>query len=376
MTRYYQINWDLLNELPAAERMAALADINTGIRTVTGAERRRMVDRAVAEHGSQAAAARHLGISPARINQIIKENLMSVEITPCTRPAELYRRYDGQTGPQPCFIELDTRDGAMRADYDAEIGNAVPASVWHGLVRRYPIPALSAEAANRVMEEIRPLAERIVTDTEEHWDGNNHVARMGADALAAEEEIQRLLGCDDDAEPVLFDATDEVTVWYLDGATNGQEAEEFEIGPETTDERLDEIAEEIRSNLEGSSEGGVVILDDEVVQYLYQLRDDAIEADHEDVFWSVVEGTGPASRAVDPEPAGITIPTEVLSWAEGHGFSTDNPDVYLLVATEDDAEDIDGEIDWMKTRVRTAEANKIRAALAARDAERGETADA
>lgn len=77
MTRYYSIDWDALDALPPAERMAALADINTEIRTVTGRERARMAAAAVEEHGTQAAAAKALGMKPARFSQIYREHAMN-----------------------------------------------------------------------------------------------------------------------------------------------------------------------------------------------------------------------------------------------------------------------------------------------------------
>ncbi|TMZ67395.1 hypothetical protein EMG21_28710 [Klebsiella pneumoniae] len=276
MTRYYRIDWDALNTLEPADRMAELARINTDIRRVTGAERARIVHRTVTQLGTQTAAATHLGMKLARLNQLANEEPTMVRIIACTEPAELYHHYQGQTEPQPCYIELDLSERTLLADYNAEIGNGIPMRVYHGLVRRYPIPALTAEAANRVMEQIRPLAERICSDSEEIWDGSNHVARIGDDAAAAEAEIRRLLGLDGH-EPHLIDYdSDQVSVWDIDGATNGNEADEYNITATTTDDRLDEIEEEIRKDLAEVSGSGVAVLEG-VGEYLRQLRDDAAE---------------------------------------------------------------------------------------------------
>ena len=68
---------------------------------------------------------------------------IKVHITPHTAEDDilhpLYHHYDGQFEAQTAYVELDLRDGELRADWDAEVGNGVPADVWHGLRRRYGI---------------------------------------------------------------------------------------------------------------------------------------------------------------------------------------------------------------------------------------------
>lgn len=205
---------------------------------------------------------------------------MSIRIIDCTTPDELYRHYDGQSDAQDAYIELDLREGGtLLADYNSEIGNAVPGAVYHGFEIRYSIPALTGDAANRVMREILPLAERMVADWEEKWDGNNHVAVLGEDAQAASEEIAEHLGCNeygDDSQG--FPGSDLVTVWDIGAATNGLEAEEYGITADTTDARLEEIERQILDDLAGVSESTVVVchgLDD----YLRGVRDDLADED-------------------------------------------------------------------------------------------------
>ena len=208
---------------------------------------------------------------------------MSVRIIPCTSPTKLFRHYDGQSEPQPAYIELDLRHGTLLADYNSEVGNGVPGAVYHGFERRYRIPALTAEAANQVMEELVPLAERILADWKEEWDGNNMVARLGEDAQEAEEEIQEKLGLnlgygDYGADTQGFDSSDVVVAWDIDVATNGNEVDDYDITADTTDERLDEIEKEILADLAECGEGGVVVchgLDD----YLRGLRDELADED-------------------------------------------------------------------------------------------------
>ena len=103
---------------------------------------------------------------------------------------DLFCQYSGQFQQQDCFVELDCGSGILRAAYNCEIGNAVPFSVWHGHDRRYCIPCLTADAANSLLEELAPLAQRVVDGYTSEWDGSNHVARFTEDARLAEEEIE------------------------------------------------------------------------------------------------------------------------------------------------------------------------------------------
>jgi hypothetical protein len=202
----------------------------------------------------------------------------SIRIIECTEPTELYRHYDGQSEPQPAYIELDTQAGTLRATYNGEIGNAVPFTVYHGLDRRYSIPILTAEAANRVMREIVPFAERIVAGTSTEWDGSNTIAVLDEDARAAEEELEAHLGLPSESdyrtEPNQgFAESDLVAVWSIDGATNGDEVADYGITADTTDERLDEIEEEILADLASINDSPVAVCPG-LDAYLRGLRDE------------------------------------------------------------------------------------------------------
>lgn len=87
------------------------------------------------------------------------------------------------------------------------------------------------------------------------------------------------------------------------------------------------------------------------------------------VYWSVCSGSGPGGvAAAEPAAAGVAIPQEIQLWAARYGLSADNPDVYLLVATEDEAQsDVPGEIAFCKGTVTYAEDAAIRAHLAEAD---------
>jgi transcriptional regulator with XRE-family HTH domain len=209
---------------------------------------------------------------------------MSVRIIECTDPTELYRHYDGQHEPQDAYIELDTQNETLSATYNGEIGNAIPFTVYHGLDRRYGIPILTADAANRAMHEIAPLADRVIAGTTVEWDGNNNVAVLDEDAQAAEAEIEKLLGLPSQDHGYGhelnqgFADSDLVGVWDLDGATNGSEVDDYGITADTTDARLEEIEAEILSDL-AVCNGSTVAVCHGLADYLKQLRDDLAEED-------------------------------------------------------------------------------------------------
>lgn len=210
------------------------------------------------------------------------DTAIALDIRDVTEPAGLFRHYSQQSEPQGAYIELGLADGILLADWDSEIGNAVPFSVYHGIDRRYRIPILTAEAANRTLREIAPLCKRILADSSIEWDGNNNVAVLGDDARAAEDEIEALLGCNSDPSNARqWDDADLVAIWDIDGATNGYEADEYDITADTTDERLDEIEQEILADL-AACNGSTVAVCHGLDDYLRGLRDELRQAANED----------------------------------------------------------------------------------------------
>ncbi|CAI4198577.1 hypothetical protein OG330_31015 (plasmid) [Streptomyces albidoflavus] len=194
---------------------------------------------------------------------------MGVTISRCTTSTELHRQYSGQHEAQPVYIELDLESETLHASYNAEVGNAVPFSVRHGFERRYTIPVLTGEAANQLMEQLVPLANRVVADWEKHWDGNNFVAHLGEDAVAAEQELEELIS----ADAMDYSPDSVVAEWDIDGATNGCEAEEWGITADTTDARLDEIEAKILADLAECGERAVAVCDG-LNSYLRGLREE------------------------------------------------------------------------------------------------------
>jgi len=119
---------------------------------------------------------------------------MSIRIIKLEAPNALHCHYDGQTSSQGCYIELDCEAGTLTASFNGEIGNAIPFSVYHGHDQWFSIPMLTGDAANELMSEIAPLAERVVDGYDCDWDGRNNVATFTDDAQAAIDEIREI--CD------------------------------------------------------------------------------------------------------------------------------------------------------------------------------------
>ena len=123
---------------------------------------------------------------------IITHNLKSSK-------APVYHRYPRQSGPQPAFIELDLQDVdavKLSADWNGEIGNAVPSCYFHDLVVRWGISSGSRGSSILALfeaQEFIDICHRIVDGYTTIWDGNNHVGRYNDDATAAIAEAEAMI---------------------------------------------------------------------------------------------------------------------------------------------------------------------------------------
>ena len=207
---------------------------------------------------------------------------IAIKVIELAEKNELHCRYDRQTSAQACYIELDCRRKTLTASYNAEIGNAVPFTVYHGHDQRFGIPALTTAAANALLDEVAPLAERVIAGYSSEWDGRNHVAEFDDDATAALEEITAI--CD----AVEADETNSVQAWdagdYLQPSLTSRDengksckwgrAVRFDIDgagtitSQTTDAEISDIKEKIESDLDENTEL------DGLMRWLLDLRDD------------------------------------------------------------------------------------------------------
>ena len=147
---------------------------------------------------------------------------INIVFDPTKSVAPLYAKYQNEILPQPAFVTLNVETGEVDADYNGEIGNAVPMNVWHGVVRRYNISnTLSSDQVANVLEEIKPLLERVLDGGSVEWDGSNWVGELTEDAEQAEQEIEgesqgQGLGYDIEGHVI-----DDLESWLSEAGTDG-----------------------------------------------------------------------------------------------------------------------------------------------------------
>ena len=193
----------------------------------------------------------------------------------------IYHRYPRQTEPQGAYIELRCSDGCLRADWNGEIGNAVPMDVYRGHTLRWGIhPEMPAQMINELLRDLAPLAERVIAGySPNEWDGHNFVAAYSEDAQDATEEIEII--CDDYSSRRLADLADG-GVWSAgdwldggvsrcleDGTTTIGGWEDIIIRADTTDEELQQRAAELEA--EARSDG---ITLEGTLEFLEHCRED------------------------------------------------------------------------------------------------------
>jgi hypothetical protein len=203
---------------------------------------------------------------------------MDVTIVKVTEPDELYCKYPGQFQPQPVDLELNTRTGVLSCFYAPETGGATSFDHFHRIILSASIPCLTADVANALMDEVAPLAQRVLDGASEEWDGNNNVGVLTDDAAKAWADIDNLCATYDAEEnPRITVAGWDVSDWFAEGdestiATLG-------ITADTTDAELDTLATDNVEQAKFGGEVGYGVLDhDATLAYLTQLRDDLRQA--------------------------------------------------------------------------------------------------
>lgn len=207
---------------------------------------------------------------------------IEIEIDNLETTAPLYKQYDGQTYPQPAYIEIDPRGDSIQvsADYSSESGNAVPAFVWHGLVYRIPCPEeilgeslITYLKSETFQSQVQELCDGYSAD----WDGSNHVGSWGqwthqiAEAIESDlrklEYVQIYEGDDWIENDIKYFDADGNTCTYYTGAVRAVYGGTIEI----TRENLFTLVEDAESyaesdtiivNLEGAFENIIDMLEE------------------------------------------------------------------------------------------------------------------
>lgn len=207
------------------------------------------------------------GISRSTLDRIPQEDPMSIRIIELTDPTYLHLHYANTDGEQPAYIILDLDAMTLSATADAEPGSPTRRSESTGHERRYLIPALTADAANRVMHAILPLAQRVATD----WDIQSNsqgtpVVVLSADGQVAEREIVEYLGCEEsDPGYAEVDLIEERDVEEL------TDLAELGLTGTTTDAELEEVEARVHDELDNP---GRVTVWNGLAEYLEWKRDE------------------------------------------------------------------------------------------------------
>jgi len=201
------------------------------------------------------------------------ENTPKLSITHLdpAEPHALFCQFASQSGPQDAYIELDLRDGSMYADYNSEIGSAIPMAVYFGSIHRYTIPSLMADAANWIMDRIAPLCQRVLDGVSWEYDGSRTDASLSNDAQDAVDEIERLTEyADFDPDDICWEAGID---WYADAARSFLTAD-------TTDEQIEQWMDDDPTPNDSPN---AVINRSSVIEWMRKERDELVwERDHED----------------------------------------------------------------------------------------------
>lgn len=198
------------------------------------------------------------------------ETTHTITVWPVENPADLHT----SSGPtrERAWLMLDLTTGHLWCQTDYDTG-ATPVEVHYGDRLRWEIPPLTARAANHLMAEVVPLAQRIMAGATTVWierEGRLFY-RHDADSEAAQQAVEALTDPDQD-----WPVEDQVQGWRAEDWLRtdcSDTARELRITADTTDERLDEIAEEV---LADAQDHGVIVIPD-LNGYLRQVRDDVRE---------------------------------------------------------------------------------------------------
>lgn len=217
---------------------------------------------------------RRISLDPA-ILEAPAETTTTVAITPVVEATELYHHESDCPGRQPVQMHLDIATGTLSVAYiprgDEE---SIPKSVFCHRGVLWAIPCLIMSAANRLMTEAAPIAQRIIDGTTVEWDGQNNVGTHDQDATAAIDEIDRIIANYDDIDNILTEySADE---YYDDGPSAARDT--LGIHADTTDHDLADIT--TQQAAEALSNNAII---PDLAEYLTKLREDLRDASREDL---------------------------------------------------------------------------------------------
>lgn len=184
-----------------------------------------------------------------------------IEVIQCTDPGELYRQLRKfPEEPQPVYVYLDLENAVMWAAAATEFDNGKPREVWEQRCLRWRIPLVTAEEANFIMEKILPSAEKALQGWSLKWNGEFHQGVLDEEANKAVVQIGK-----------------EIDTWLPEGLLEVVDpwtaVDTDLVGPDDSDEELEDLAEKIRQDaLRGDPVA--VIPGRELLRALHELREE------------------------------------------------------------------------------------------------------
>jgi hypothetical protein len=116
-----------------------------------------------------------------------------------SRPAQLYYRYPGWSGPGPVFLGLDTETGRLYVGLDNALEGAASGRVWVGRVVIWEVGfAPTASAANDLIDDAAPLAQQVIDCLADPLLGEDEfmTAYRAVEDLIADGDYQRVVVVD------------------------------------------------------------------------------------------------------------------------------------------------------------------------------------
>ncbi len=112
-------------------------------------------------------------------------------IYPETETHPLHHQYDGDFEPLPAYVEIDPEDDELSVGIGQE--ECTPIYVWLGKSYRVSVSAeLTHDGLVALMDEIKPLAEKVAEGHSTEWDGSNIVGKLDACAEKALLKIEKI----------------------------------------------------------------------------------------------------------------------------------------------------------------------------------------
>ena len=144
--------------------------------------------------------------------------MLEVQTDNLNQPCPLYEKHQGQSSPEPAYIELDCRDGGQLYAYSDCSTNGTSHEVFHELAVQWPINGTTKGADLQGLfndEGFLSCCRRILGGFTEDWDGRNIVGTFNEDALDAIAEADHLISSLSDQDLDVWDADE----WLFTSST-------------------------------------------------------------------------------------------------------------------------------------------------------------